>query len=376
MPNTNPQRDVFSDAMTRSLMFLLPFLCAFANALPVHAKNVLEVSPQALRPRTATGTTVIPTPPRAVVPIYQTTLSDGTVRYSISIRVGHSQPIQAMLDTGSTGLRILADAIPASSYSRSSQTNVYGYGSGVKIVGTVASADVAIEGTATSTSMPIQIIQRVGCLKNRPACPASRVTQGAYRLGGDGIPDEGFKAIIGVAMPLPGKSYPIVNPLLNLGYKDWIVKLPLPGQPRPGMLIVNPDAEDLQGFASFTKLVQMPLFGTQTVAGCLHNVDIGKRFCGPIILDTGTPSVTVNTSLVTPRVWGQGMRGSFTFGNPSGWMPLKSDFTVSDGSPGCSVIVKPQVGPRPTIINAGIVPFYSFTVLYDAERYAMGLRPR
>jgi hypothetical protein len=362
--------------MKRPLFFLLSFFMAFANALPVRAKNVFEVSPQTLRPAPVASAAVIPAPPRGEVPIYQTTLSDGTVRYSIPVRIGRSQPIQAMLDTGSTGLRILVDAIPASNYSLSSQTNTYGYGSGVKIVGTVASADFAIGGTATSASMPIQIIQRVGCLKNRPACPASRVTQGAYRLGGDGIANEGFKAIIGVAMPLPGKRYPIVNPLLNLGYKDWIVKLPLPGQPRPGMLIVNPDAEDLQGFTSFTKLVQMPLFGTQTIAGCLHNLDIGKRFCGPIILDTGTASVTVNTSLVTPRVWGQGMRGALSFGNLSGWMPLKADFTVSDGSPGCSVIVQPPVGPRPTIINAGIVPFFSFAVSYDADKDSIGLKPR
>lgn len=362
--------------MARFLTLLLTFFVAFSNALSGHAETNLGRPSQALRPRPVSNAATTPMFPRVLVPIYQTTLSDGTVRYSIPIRVGHSQPIQAMLDTGSTGLRVLSGAVPSSDYTLTSQMDMYGYGSGVKIVGTVASAEVAIGGAITSTPIPIQIVQHVGCLQNQPECPASRVAQAAYRLGGDGIPNEGFKAIIGIDMPLAGGRYPIANPLLSLGRQDWIIRLPLPGQSTPGALIINPDAVDLQGFTSFSDLVPMPLFGRQTLAGCLHNLNAGKTFCGPIILDTGTAGVSVNTSLVSPRIWEQGTRGSFSFGDAIDRMPMTSDFTVDSRSPGSRVIIRPQVGPRPTIINAGIVPFFSFAVRYDAKRYSMGLKPR
>jgi hypothetical protein len=69
------------------------------------------------------------------------------------------------------------------------------------------------------------------------------------------------------------------------------------------------------------------------------------------------------------------MRGSFSFGDAKG-MPFKIDFTVNRKTPGYGVSVEPQVGPRPTIMNAGILPFFSFAVLYDARNGAIGLKPR
>lgn len=54
--------------------------------------------------------------PRIVVFMHQTALSVGMRRCSIPIRIGHAQPIQAMLDTGSTALRILSGAVPSSDH--------------------------------------------------------------------------------------------------------------------------------------------------------------------------------------------------------------------------------------------------------------------
>jgi hypothetical protein len=110
---------------------------------------------------------------------------------------GSSSPIEAMLDTGSTGLRILPGALSPANYVIMSRANEYGYGSGVKLTGRIANASVDIGGAVTDEPIPIQIIQTVGCFENKPRCPASRVAQTAYGLGGDGLPNEGFRPSLG-----------------------------------------------------------------------------------------------------------------------------------------------------------------------------------
>ena len=46
--------------------------------------------------------------PRIEIPIAQTRLSDGNIRYSVPVSIEGAPPVAAMLDTGSAGLRILA----------------------------------------------------------------------------------------------------------------------------------------------------------------------------------------------------------------------------------------------------------------------------
>jgi hypothetical protein len=70
---------------------------------------------------------------RLEVPIKQTLLTDGVTRYSISVAIGGSPPIDVMLDTGSTGLRMLPGTVPVSAYTISNRPSVYGYGSGVRL---------------------------------------------------------------------------------------------------------------------------------------------------------------------------------------------------------------------------------------------------
>jgi hypothetical protein len=181
-----------------------------------------------------------------------------------------------MLDTGSTGLRILPGAVSSTNYSITPNANVYSYGSGVRVTGMIAEASVGMGAIVTTAPIPIQAIQTIGCVENKPKCPASRVSRMAYGLGGDGLPNEGFKAIVGVNMPLRGANYDVVNPLLHLGRQIWVVILPLPGQPAPGKLIINPRSEDLDGFTSFSGLVGMPGFQQAALSACLHNQNSGK----------------------------------------------------------------------------------------------------
>jgi hypothetical protein len=45
---------------------------------------------------------------RVEVPLHQRVLSDGNIRYFVTLSVAGSRPLDAMLDTGSTGLRMPA----------------------------------------------------------------------------------------------------------------------------------------------------------------------------------------------------------------------------------------------------------------------------
>ena len=53
---------------------------------------------------------------RVEVPIRQTKISDGVIRYSVPVSIDGGGPIDAELDTGSFGLRILERAVTPDQY--------------------------------------------------------------------------------------------------------------------------------------------------------------------------------------------------------------------------------------------------------------------
>jgi hypothetical protein len=111
-------------------------------------------------------------PAQIIVPITQTLLPDGDIRYSVPIRVGNSDVINALLDTGSTGLRILPNAIAPDTYTDTGFSSLYAYGSGEDLNGTIATAPIAIGGAATDSPVSIEMVKTIGCMDFAPDCPA------------------------------------------------------------------------------------------------------------------------------------------------------------------------------------------------------------
>src|SRR6202042_1623596 len=116
-----------------------------------------------------------------------------------------------------------------------------GYASGSRYEGIVGEARVTI-GAAHGTG-PVHLIRSIGCFAYLPHCPASRTTLEKYGIASDGLPGEGFKAILGVDMA-PGR---VGNPLRFLGASRWIVELPRPDEAN-GRLILNPTDAELEGY--------------------------------------------------------------------------------------------------------------------------------
>ncbi|HVV62509.1 MAG TPA: hypothetical protein VHD14_12205 [Pseudolabrys sp.] len=317
-----------------------------------------------------------PAPRRIVVPISQRVLSDGQIRYSIPVSVGGSQPIAAMLDTGSTGMRILAGTVNRSAFvSITATPSVSHFNSGVRLNGVVATARVRIGQLAGAQPFALQLVRSVDCIPSRPQCPASRISAKDYRIGGDGLPKEGYNVIVGVAMGTAA----VDNPLRKIAAQSWIVELPLPGASNPGRLILNPDTQDIAGYTIFP--THRILFHVTTGAAfqdaiptCLNDATSHIQVCGPALLDTGAPGITVNAAHPQAVHVSKGDHVALAFTDKNGnW--LKAHFTADAGRPSHVTVTGGRTPPLPRM-SAGSLPFFFFDVLYDDQKKMVGLKAR
>jgi hypothetical protein len=111
-------------------------------------------------------------------------------------------PLLLLLDTGSTGIRISADKVPAGAVTVTGTASPYGYGSGVRLHGDQADADVAIGGYHTGR-LPIELVRSTDCFPDKPACPAAHGAKPAM-FGGvlDGVMGVSLEAATGLVNPM------------------------------------------------------------------------------------------------------------------------------------------------------------------------------
>jgi len=230
---------------------------------------------------------------RIEVPVFQHRLSNGDIRFAVRVRVGGGAPIEAMLDTGSFGLRVLARGLAPTQYKTIGITRGYGYGSGVVFRGPLARAVVVIGDATTGTPIGIQVVQSVGCSVLQPDCPASRLAPADYGIGGDGLRREWFDAILGLSMRGSDAPGAAINPLSVMGSRRWIVILPKPGAAAPGLLVINPDAGDLAGFHP-VRLRPLPSRADgqaqvvdSEIPNCPDSPLEQQSSCPPMMLDSG-----------------------------------------------------------------------------------------
>ena len=301
-------------------------------------------------------------PERSEVPIRQVTLSDGTIRYGIAVKLGEIT-VEALLDTGTTGLRVLADSNV--DVSREGASDRIAVGSSTELVGKVSTSRLAVGGL--SAPSPFELVEEVKCQPGQSHCPATDVPFDRYGIGADGLSGEGFRALLGIKM---GPS-DIANPLAAIGVKRWIVVLPRPGEDTPGRLVLNPRDDEIAGFAHipilWTLRHNQPLH--DAVKGCLAKSVSGEKTCGTMTFDTGFPAMDVYGA---HQVWRE---------------HTKAELTISDGTAPCAVMsfdagVKEQASQvffdlrRGPAIFAGVVPYFAFEILYDPDRNEIGLKPR
>lgn len=311
------------------------------------------------------------TPTRSEVPIRQSVLSNGALRYSIPIRVG-SRDLEAVLDTGSGGLRILPGVLGPADADATTTPEIYGYASGSRYEGVVGRTLLTVGGLQGPA--PIHLIHAIGCFAELPNCPASRVPLALYGIASDGLPKEGFRVILGTDLSL-GQ---VGNPLAALGVRRWIVVLPRPGETAPGRLILNPAQAEIEGFAlvplSATYAQQRGGALHDAIPGCLSNDVTRARACGPVLLDTGSPSLRVANARLP--AWPDGAPATLILFGPTGAEAIRAGLRVGDPSHGARLTFRDDPHSPGVAIYAGVAPYLAYEVLYDMRRQQIGLKPR
>ena len=317
----------------------------------------------------ASAQTPPPSAQRVEIPIRAVNVARGAPRYSIPVSVG-GVTLDAMLDTGSSGLRVLSRALPASAYQVTSERSAFGFGSGAELRGFIANAPLAVGGV--SGAAPFELVQSVGCTQRAPNCPQARIPFARYGIGGNGVPDAGFPAIIGIGMRHGEDG--ARNPLPLIGAARWIVELPRPGE-TAGKLILNPTDDELAGFRRF-QLPRQPVgdgWADNALPACLTNDDTHAHICLPSILDSGAPGVHIRSNNAHTADWPGRSHATLVFAHRSGDLSLP--FVIDSGL-GTHVEPLAPAPRQPDLLMVGTLPYFAFDVFYDAEHGIMGLKPR
>ncbi|WP_158809768.1 hypothetical protein [Beijerinckia sp. L45] len=296
----------------------------------------------------------------AEIPIYQTVMRSGALRYSVWVKVG-DRSIEALLDTGSTGLRVLPAVVPGDLMGMPLEAT---FAMGNTMRGLAIAKQVEI-GSLSGTT-PIEVIDGMGCRPDHPACSAAQQNTDSL-IGGDGATAHGFSAILGIGFTAPDRDLP--NPLELFGAKQWIVDLPRPDEAKPGRIILNPDATTQAQFKLHNK------FESGDVFGCLRAKDLEKEICGTVGFDSGGPTLlAVTEGDDPPAAWPPGTDASLKV---QGEPPLR--FRVGEQGPATNVLVLPytmRFKKETPYINAGVYPYFLYDVLYDAPAHKVGLKVR
>jgi hypothetical protein len=298
---------------------------------------------------------------RVELPIRAVILSDGVRRYTVTITIG-GQQVEVGLDTGSTGLRVLAMALPPTLASAEGLKARYHYGSGVQYSGDAITVPVTI-GAATGNTK-IARIDHVACVGGQRDCPAAAMDPADYRIMGDGLKGEGFGAIMGIGL----KSDAVPNPLKAIGIDRWIVELPRPGDGGIGRLILNPTDAEISRYKTFNLIGDGNL-----VAGCIVAERGSFRLCAPAMLDSGANGLRVQGGKPA-NILPQGTPAALVIGDGGDTVAMPVTIGMRDQAAGMRLYPSREGGGL--TLSFGIAPYFRWSVLYDARAHRIGVGDR
>jgi len=309
-------------------------------------------------------------PVRAEVPVREVVLSDGTRRYGVPITVGASEII-AGLDTGSTGLRILPNVLKDGDARPTGRGGSYSFAVGTRLDGVAADASVSVGALSGKTT--VQLVQRVGCRAERPGCAAGALPLTQYGVQGNGLPGEGFKAILGVNMA----GADVASLFSGIGARRWIVDLPRPGEAKPGRIVLNPTDAEVQGFVSLPLLFPDRRGDVHdAVAGCLVNDTTHERLCGGVVLDTGAPGLRVVARDIGEEPWPKATPATLVLADASGRVRVAETLVIGQGDQASDLTFEARDRVQTPMVFTGVTAYFAYSILYDPAHGVVGFRPR
>lgn len=297
---------------------------------------------------------------RVEIPIREVDLSDGMRRYTVALVID-GKPVEAALDTGSSGLRVLAPRLSDAAQAAQGHVSSYGYESGAEFKGQVIRLPVAMG--VLSANAELMRVDAIGCRREKPNCPMGGADLKTFGIMGDMLPGQGFAAIFGTAM----NHNDIDNPLVELGVRRWIVELPRQAG-ETGKLVLNPDDAEMANFRRFQVDDRGMLSGCLTAAARQS-----QRICAPAIFDSGAPGIhVVGGDLPTPQQWPRGTDVTLALGDQRSSVGINVTLGRRDQAAGFFI----EPGPPRQHLAFGIAPYLAWSVLYDASRREIGVAPR
>jgi hypothetical protein len=315
------------------------------------------------------------------------TSPSGSPRFSISIEIG-GNPLDVLLDTGSSGLRILKGAIPDSSYTCSPAPTMPSYGysgglnlSGFPVYGYFAVTGVTLDQTPTELvtpePIPIMYVNQIGCTADKPNCGIDKIPIENY-----GVLGTPYKAILGVGMRTGPNS--VGNPFVQLpGAPAFVVQAPS-YTATTGAVVIGPQSEQTETF----KTAQLPILSNVAplpntipawddrygLPGCLDDQTSGVDYCATVELDTGDPSAYIRwTNATTTTTIPSGDSVQITIGPPTG--PLGTyGFTVgATPKPGIDEVFVEPLAAGEQFMNLGTATFFQYDAIFDQADGLVGL---
>lgn len=297
---------------------------------------------------------------RTELPVREVVLSDGARRYATTLRID-GRDVVVGIDTGSVGLRVLARALGDTARAARGNDTAYSYGSGAAFQG--PAIRVGVSAGTVGGQIAIMRIDRIGCAERRPDCPVGKVDPAHYGIQGDGLPDQGFAAILGIRLT---KGDPVPNPFTALGVKRWIVELPRSGE-AAGRIVLDPDDADLAAYA------RIRVDAAGMTPGCLVGPPALGLICGDTYFDTGAPGLRIFAAR-PPAPWPNGTAASLVVGE--GRTTQSAAVTIGRREQATGMFVEARPNAQRTQLSLGLAPYFIWSVLYDAGRGEIGLKPR
>lgn len=232
---------------------------------------------------------------------------------------------------------------------------------------------VSVGGLAGQTTM--QLVNRVGCTSEKPHCAAGSLPVERYGIQGDGLADEGFKAILGVNMA----TADVASLFAGIGARRWIIELPRRGDPAPGRIVLNPTDEEVQGFISLPIMRQFDAQrgGTHdAVQGCLINGATEEKVCGAVVLDTGAPGIRVVMNASGRKPWPAQTPATLVFADADGRVRVAESLVIGRREHASSLSFQERERAPMTMVMSGLTPYFAYSVLYDPQRGTVGFKAR
>lgn len=274
------------------------------------------------------------------VPLHVVRGPGGEPRLGIDLTVG-VDAVRVLVDTGSPGLRLLAQALHAQSAGRTGRHSGGGYESGLRLQGEEALTSLSLGGVH-GDRIPIEVVD--GYSWEDPTVQRTPEMFG-----------ELFPGILGIDMARPRSCCANPLPSLEGGVgKQYIVHSAFDGP----QLLLNPDAASEQSFT----MVDVGDDGWPQ--GCV-NVDnvLPYDFCGEVIFDTGTSMLVISgTGIDTP---GPAPLGSTAHLRVADW---SHDFVAARRM---RIVVRRAPQNR---IVVGLAALQHIDVLFDSDARKIGLR--